>query len=474
VSFLEHAFNTVLATEPRLLSGSVHALRGLTLAVDRLRVPIGSMVDVDLGSPERALGEVIGFDGPRSLVMLYGTTAGVAPGAVVRALRPAPTVAIGRSWLGRTLDALGRPIDGGPRLDELEPCLLEPKTTNPLGRSIIREPLPTGIRVIDGLLTVGRGQRLGIFAGPGVGKSTLLANIAKGAAADVAVIGLVGERGREVKEFLEHTLGPEGRKRAVVVVATGDESPLLRVRAATVAVTAAEHFRDQGLHVVLMVDSITRLAQAQRQIGLAAGEQPATKGYTPSVFALLPRLLERAGPLEQGGSITGFYTVLVEGDDMTEPVADAARGILDGHVVLSRRIASRGHFPAVDVLESLSRVAEQVTDPNHQNARREVIRLIAAARENEEIISIGAYSRGANPEVDAAIAMKPDIEAFLRQESSERSDYPRTLRRLVELGLAAKAARTRPSPTAQSMQGTAPAVVAGRPQPTQAPAPRGR
>ncbi|MFO0828878.1 MAG: FliI/YscN family ATPase [Phycisphaerales bacterium] len=470
MSFLANARATVAAIEPRLLVGSVHALRGLTLVVDRLRVPVGSLVEVNTGIRTQSLGEVIGFEGPRSLVMLYGASAGVAPGAAVRAVRSAPTVAIGRSWLGRTVNALGTPIDEGPPLDELEPRLLEPGITNPLSRRIIDEPLPTGVRAIDALLTVGRGQRMGIFAGPGVGKSTLLANIAKGAAADIAVIGLVGERGREVKEFIEHTLGSEGRRRAVLVVATGDESPLLRVRAASVAVAAAEYFRDEGANVVLMIDSVTRLAHAQRQIGLAAGEQPATKGYTPSVFALLPRLLERAGPLDGRGSITGFYTVLVEGDDMTEPVADAVKGILDGHIVLSRRIATRGHYPAIDPLESISRVADQITDANHQKARREMIRLLAAWREHEEIISIGAYARGANPDVDCAIAMRQAADAFLRQGKDERSDYPRTLRSLIEFSLAAESFRQR-APVANAAAAQArPAQAA----PTQPVAPKGR
>lgn len=451
MSFLRTAMETVLTTEPRLLVGSVHAVRGMTLIVDRLRLPVGSLVDVDVNRRERALGEVIGFDGPRALVLLYGSVGGVAPGAPVRALRTIPSVAIGASWLGRTLDALGRPIDGGPPLDDLEHRALEPPTVNPLRRPVIREPMPTGVRAIDAMLTIGKGQRIGIFAGAGVGKSSLLASIARGSSADVAVIGLVGERGREVKEFIEDTLGAEGRRRSVVVVATGDESPLLRVRAATVAIAAAEHFRDAGRNVVLMIDSMTRLAQAQRQIGLAAGEQPATKGYTPSVFALLSRLFERAGPLDRGGSITGFYTVLVEGDDLSEPVADTARGILDGHVVLSRKLATRGHFPAIEVLESISRLADQVTDANHQAARRELVRLLAAWRDTEELISIGAYARGSNVDVDVAMALRPQIDAFLRQARSEFAEYPRTIRSLIELKLASDAARQRlaqpPSPT---------------------------
>jgi flagellum-specific ATP synthase len=432
MSVVDRAMRSVATLEPRLIVGSVHAIRGLTIVIDRLRVPIGSLVEVDTAMGP-TMGEVIGFDGPRSLAMLFSSTAGVSPGSTVRAKSLTATVAVGPSWLGRVLDALGRPIDSGPPIDDLEHCPLDPPTVNPLRRGIITHPLPTGVRAIDGLLTVGRGQRLGIFAGPGVGKSTLLASIARGTAADVVVIGLVGERGREVKEFLEHTLGTEGRRKACVVTATGDDSPLLRVRAASAAIAAAEYFRSLGKHVLLMIDSITRLAQAQRQIGLAAGEQPATKGFTPSVFALLPKLLERAGPLDSGGSITGFYTVLVEGDDLTEPIADAVKGILDGHIVLSRKIASRGEYPAIDVLESISRVADNVSDENHRAARREIIRMLAARRNSEELINIGAYVRGSNADIDTAEAFLETTRSFLEQDRAIVSQYPETLASLVDL-----------------------------------------
>ena len=298
---------------------------------------------------------------------------------------------------------------------------------------MISEPLATGVRSLDGLLTLGKGQRIGIFSGAGVGKSTLMASIARGTSADVNVIALVGERGREVKEFIVNALGGEGLARSVVVVATGDESPLLRVRAMAAAITAAEHFRERGLDVMLMVDSVTRFAQAQRQIGLAAGEQPTTKGYTPSVFSLLPQLLERAGGLEGGGSITGVYTVLVEGDDMNEPVADAARGILDGHVVMSRKLAARGHFPAIEPLDSISRLADQVSDRTHEVARRRILELLAAHRESEELINIGAYAPGSNVMTDVAIALKPKLDAFLRQDRSEQSSFPATCKALYEL-----------------------------------------
>ena len=436
----------IRAIEPREIAGTVRAVRGLVLSVDQLPLPVGSLVCVHVplrGEPPR--GEVVGFDGSRALVMLLNEAEGVSSGVRVVAEQPYATVAVSDAWLGRVVDALGRPLDGKGPIPTGFPQPLWPARTSPLERGVVRDALPTGVRAIDSMLTVGKGQRMGIFAGPGVGKSTLLGSIARGTSAHVNVIGLIGERGREVPEFIEHVLGEEGLRRSVVVVATGDESPLMRVRAASVACSAAEFFRDQGLDVLLMLDSITRFAQAQRQIGLSAGEAPATKGYTPSVFSQLPRLLERAGAIQGGGSITGFYTVLVEGDDMTEPVADAARGILDGHIVLSRKLAERVHFPAIDVLGSISRVADQVSDQNHLNARRHVSRLLAAYREAEELIQIGAYAKGSNPDVDAAIAMRGAIDAFLKQGAHERNEYPRTLRSLIELSLAAEGAGRKPN-----------------------------
>ena len=437
------------AIEPRRIAGTVRGVRGLVLSVEQLPLPVGSLVRVEVPSRRVApRGEVVGFEGARALVMLLAESDGVASGATVVAEQPYATVGVSEAWLGRVVDALGRPIDGRGPIAPGTPQPLWPERTSPLERGVIREVLPTGVRAIDSMLTVGKGQRLGIFAGPGVGKSTLLGSIARGTAAHVNVIGLVGERGREVPEFLEHVLGPEGLARSVVVVATGDESPLMRVRAATVAASAAEYFRDQGLDVLLMLDSVTRFAQAQRQIGLSAGEVPATKGFTPSVFSTLPRLLERAGAMAGGGSITGFYTVLVEGDDMTEPIADAARGILDGHIVLSRRLAERAHFPAIDVLQSISRVADQISDPAHLAARRHLSRLLAAYKGAEELVQIGAYARGSNPDVDAAIALRPAIDGFLQQDAHERAALPATLRSLVELSVAAWQAGRRPAANA--------------------------
>ena len=455
----------VRSIEPREIAGTVRAVKGLVLSVEQLPLPVGSLVRVLV--PHRMdapRGEVVGFDGSRALVMLLTEAEGISSGVRVIGEQPYATVGVSEQWLGRVVDALGRPIDGKGRIAPGSPQPIWPARTSPLTRGVVREILPTGVRAIDSMLTIGKGQRMGIFAGPGVGKSTLLGSIARGTSAHVNVIGLVGERGREVPEFLHHVLGEEGLKRSVVVVATGDESPLMRVRAATVACSVAEYFRDGGLDVMLMIDSITRFAQAQRQIGLSAGEAPATKGFTPSVFALLPRLLERAGSIEGSGSITGFYTVLVEGDDMTEPIADAAKGILDGHIVLSRRLAERTHYPAIDVLASISRVADQVSDKNHAQARRHMSRMLAAYREAEELIQIGAYAKGSNPDVDAAIALKPSIEAFLRQGSDERCELPRALRALMDISTTAEnlGRRTSPSTPATAPTMTAPSASSPR------------
>lgn len=424
--------------------GTVSAVRGLSILVNDLSLPIGSLVRLDRGpipsrpSHDDVRGEVVGFDGTHSIVMLLGGNTGVAPGMLVVGEQSAQTLEVGQSMLGRVIDGLGRPIDGGRRFINTITRPLMATPTSALKRRSITDPLPTGVRAIDAMLTIGKGQRVGIFSGPGVGKSTLVGTIARNTAADVNVIALVGERGREVRDFLEQALGSEGLKRSVVVVATSDESPLLRVRAAMVACAIAEYFRDLGNDVMLMMDSITRLAHAQRQIGLTVGEQPATKGYTPSVFAMMPVLLERAGAIEGGGSITGLYAVLVEGDDLTEPVSDAARGILDGHIALSRKIANRGQYPAIDLLESISRVADTVCDQHHTAARRILLKLIASYTEAEELINIGAYARGSNPTCDAAIAMKPAIDAFIQQGTMEQCGYPHTCKALLELAARAQ------------------------------------
>ncbi len=414
--------------------GRVAALRGLTVLVDDLPLAAGAVVRLGSGG-ER--GEVVGFEGARAIVMPFGSTAGLRAGEEVEGVSGEAFVRVGERSLGRVVDAFGDPIDGRGAVHDTERRALHPAPTGAMTRRRIDTALATGVRALDGLLTAGRGQRLGVFAGPGVGKSTLLGSIARHTSADVNVIALIGERGREVRDFVEDALGAEGLARSVVVTATSDESPLLRIRAFAAACSCAEFFRDRGADVMLMVDSVTRFAQAQRQVGLAAGEPPATKGYTPSVFSMLPKLLERAGAVEGAGSITGFYTVLVEGDDMTEPIADAARGVLDGHVVLSRRLARLGRFPAIDPLDSISRVADEVCDEGHVVARRELLKLMAAHAEVEDLVQIGAYAKGSNARADVAIALEPKIDAYLRQGSRESDDLDGARSGLIELALEA-------------------------------------
>ncbi|HVU64281.1 MAG TPA: FliI/YscN family ATPase [Phycisphaerales bacterium] len=436
---LEGQIETVRRIQPMRIVGRVRSLRGLTVLVRDLPMPVGALVDV--GNGERhALGEVIGFDGVHAVVMMLAGTGGIRPGDRVVGLHAQQTVGVGWSMLGRVLDGLGRPIDGGGPLHGLTPRPVDPEPISPMKRRRVSQPLTTGVRAMDLMTTLGRGQRLGIFAGPGVGKSTLLGQIARGTAADVSVVALIGERGREVKDFIEHTLGAEGLAKCVLVVATSDESALLRVRAAHVACTVAEFFREHGKSVLLLMDSITRFAHAQRQIGLSVGEPPATRGYTPSVFAALARMLERAGAMEaSGGSITGLYSILVEGDDMTEPVADAARGILDGHVILSRKLAQRGQYPAIDVLDSISRVADEVCDQPHVHARRQIIRLLAAYKEAEDLIQIGAYAKGSNPATDVAIRYHDRILELLVQGSREKEPFEAAKSRMIKLAIEAGA-----------------------------------
>lgn len=421
----------VRRASPWRREGEVHRVVGLLLESRGLVAEVGSLCRI--ARPQgQVLAEVVGFRGGNALLMPLGDVAGIATGTPVEALDRTLTVPAGRQLLGRVLDALGRPLDGLGPLPETRRVPVHHDPPPPLARPPIREPLPVGVRAIDGLLTCGRGQRVGIFAGSGVGKSTLLGMIARGARADAAVVALVGERGREVREFVERDLGPEGLSRAVVVVATSDQPPLLRIKAALTATAIAEGLRDEGLHVVLLMDSVTRFAMALREVGLAVGEPPATRGYTPSVFAQLPRLLERAGPAERG-SITGFYTVLVEGDDLEEPVSDAIRAILDGHVVLSRRLADFGHYPAVDVLASVSRVMPLVQGEPYLTAAARVRAWLGAYRDGEDLVQIGAYRRGTHPLLDEALDRWPAIEAFLRQRPREEAPFADTLQRLAEL-----------------------------------------
>jgi flagellum-specific ATP synthase len=450
MSLLAPEIDLVRRALPQRVVGVVAAIRGLTVLVESLPLPVGSLVQVEplRGGAAATLGEVVGFASDQAVVMLFGQTAGISAGDHVVGEQIAQNVGVSRLMLGRCLDGLGRPIDGLGPIPERSPRPINPEPIEALRRRPIREALPTGVRAIDLMTTVGRGQRLGIFAGPGVGKSTLLGQIARGTTADVNVIALIGERGREVKEFIHDCLGPEGLARSVVVVATGDESPLLRVRAAKVACTIAEHFRACGRDVLLMMDSVTRFAHAQRQIGLSIGEPPATKGYTPSVFAQLALLLERAGALEpeaandssRGGTVTGLYTILVEGDDLTgDPISDAARGILDGHVVLSRKLAQAGHFPAIDVLDSVSRVADEVTGGVHTAARRQIVRLLAKYRQVEELVQIGAYARGSDPVADVAIAFLGEINGLLQQGRAEQEPFEAAAKRALDVAVRAGA-----------------------------------
>lgn len=382
-----------------------------------------------MGGAPPILAEVVGFHEQAILMMPLGGGTGIGPGSRIESVGRPVDVAVGDGLLGRVLDGLGRPLDGGPPIVGKR-VPVDNRPPRPLQRLRIHESLPLGVRAIDALLTCGKGQRLGIFAGSGVGKSSLLAMMARNTAADVTCIGLIGERGREVREFLERDLGEEGLRRSVVVAATSDEPPLVRIKAALLVTAIAEYFRDQGRDVLLMMDSVTRVAMAQREVGLAIGEPPATRGYTPSVFTLLSRLLERAGPGETG-TITGLYTVLVEGDDLAEPVSDTVRGILDGHIVLSRSLAERNHYPAIDVLASVSRLMSELADDGQQDAAAHVRDILAAYADAEDLVNIGAYSPGASPRIDRALARIEDVWDFLRQPAHEQAPVDDTLQRLV-------------------------------------------
>lgn len=432
VSLLRSALSAFERTDVMRVRGRVLDVTGLTIVAEGFPRPIGSLGVIERKGGLPIHAQVVGARGDRSILMPLEEPLGVAAGASVTSMVGFDAVPVGRRMLGCVLDGLGRRMDGGEPypIEARYPVYADPPAA--LTRPAIDRPLPTGIRSMDALLTVGRGQRMGIFAGTGVGKSVAMGMMARHTAADVIVVALIGERGREVGDFIRKDLGEEGARRCVMVVSTSDESPVLRVRAAFVATAVAEFFRDEGNDVLLLLDSTTRIAMAQRQIGLSAGEPPTTKGYPPSVFGLLPRLLERSGQSSQG-SITGLYTVLVEGDDISEPIADAVRGILDGHVWLSRDLANRGHYPAVSVLESISRVMNDAVTAEQQAAAREVRRLLAQWKDVEDLINVGAYVPGANPDIDLAVKMKPEIDAFLRQAIDDPADWPDTQERLAEL-----------------------------------------
>ena len=411
--------------------GIVEKIVGNSIESQGPNATVGSVCWLSNGEKQFPV-EVVGFTGGKVITMPLGKVDGVRQGDLLRVSGRTASIGMSEALRGRILDGLGRPIDGKPlpAITEQQPLYAEP--SNPMDRDPIRETIQTGVRSIDGLLTCGMGQRIGIFGGSGVGKSTLLGMIAKYTSADINVIALVGERGREVREFIENDLGESGLERSVVFVSTSDQPALVRIRAAFAATAAAEYFRDRGYNVMLMMDSVTRFAMAQREVGLAAGEPPSSKGYTPSVFSLLPRLLERSGKFTKG-SITAFYTVLVEGDDMSDPVADSVRSILDGHIVLDRKLAGRGQYPCIDILGSISRLMPQLVDETVTKAAYSVRDLLAVHRDSEDLINIGAYKRGSNPRIDRAIEKIDSINGFLKQRAEEPSTLNDTRESLLSL-----------------------------------------
>jgi FliI/YscN family ATPase len=418
--------------EPMRWTGEVVELVGLLVESRGPVAGIGDFCEIHASGGQRVRAQVIGFRDGRVLSMPLEEISGIQPGDPVVARSEAARVEVGPGLLGRVLDGFGRPIDGGPDIDSEASYELYRDPPNPLEREHIVHPLATSVRAIDSLLPVGKGQRIGIFGGSGVGKSTLLGAMSRHNSADVSVIALVGERNREVRAFIDHELGKEGLERSVVVVATSDRPAPLRVRACFVALAVAEYFRDRGADVLLVMDSVTRLAMAQREIGLAAGEPPSQKGYTPSVFNLLPKVFERAGNFPRG-SITGFFTVLVEGDDFSEPICDAVRAILDGHIVLSRQLAAAGHYPAIDVLNSVSRLTSQVASRDQQRWAAKVREAMAVYQQAEDLIQLGAYVSGTNPKLDGVLRTRAELLQFLRQEPDERSPAQETLARLGAL-----------------------------------------
>ncbi|MFZ5451889.1 MAG: FliI/YscN family ATPase [Thermodesulfobacteriota bacterium] len=406
--------------DPYSLTGRVQAMVGLVISSRGPQSAVGGVCRVELPPPRKPiLAEVVGFRPQEVLLMPYGEVRGIRPQARVVLTDRQAAVPVGEGLLGRVIDGLGKPLDGRGPITHQAHYPLYSAQLNPCSRQSISQPVDVGIRAINGLLTMGKGQRIGIFAGSGVGKSTLMGMIARHTKSDISVIALIGERGREVKDFIEKDLGPEGLARSCVVAATSDSPPLVRLRGAYLATAIAEYFRDQGHDVILMLDSITRFSMAGREIGLAIGEPPTARGYTPSVFTQMPRLLERAGTCAGKGSITGIYTVLVEGDDLLEPIADTARSILDGHIVLSRDLADKGHYPSIDVLGSISRLMPQVTDPEHLKNREKLVRVAAAYRRAEDLININAYVKGSNADIDFAMEKHQAVDRYLRQAVAE-------------------------------------------------------
>ncbi|UUZ97289.1 flagellar protein export ATPase FliI [Paenibacillus sp. P25] len=418
--------------DPVRVNGKVTQVIGLTVESEGPDASIGDVCYIyPFKGAEPLKAEVVGFKNNKVILMPLGELHSIGPGCDVVGTGKPLTVQVGHESLGKVLDGLGQPLDGTFLPSRMTHYSTNNVPSNPLKRPRVLEPISVGVRCIDGLLTIGKGQRVGIFAGSGVGKSTLMGMIARNTSADVNVIALIGERGREVLDFIERDLGPEGLARSVVIVATSDQPALIRIKGALIATSIAEFFRDRGLNVMLMMDSVTRYAMAQREVGLAVGEPPATRGYTPSVFATLPKLLERSGTGPKG-SITAFYTVLVDGDDMNEPIADAVRGILDGHIVLDRHIANRGHYPAIDVLSSVSRVMKEIVPPEQQLAAERLKRLLSVYKDSEDLINIGAYQRGSNPEIDLSLESIQSIWDYTKQRVNEKLTYAEAQERLIQ------------------------------------------
>lgn len=416
---IDKYFHAVQQAEPLKTNGKVVQVIGLVIEAAGPQAKLGELCLIyPRDFSRKVAAEVVGFKENRVLLMPLGGLEGIAPGSEVVSTGKTFSIGVGPELLGRVIDGLGNPMDELGYIQTARAYPVQAMPPNPLSRKRITEPISLGIKAIDGLLTCGKGQRVGIFSGSGVGKSTLLGMISRNTNADINVIALVGERGREVREFIEKDLGPDGIKRSVVVVATSDQPALVRLKAAMVATAIAEYFRDQGKDVMLMMDSVTRFAMAQREVGLAVGEPPATRGYTPSVFALLPKLLERSGTSDVG-TITGLYTVLVDGDDYNEPIADAVRGILDGHIVLSRDLVAQNHYPAIDILQSISRVMNEIVEPSHRKLAGELRSILATYRDAKDLVDIGAYSPGSNAKIDYALEMIEQVNDFLRQDIEE-------------------------------------------------------
>ena len=430
---LERYKNVLNSIEPKRAIGKVIQIVGLIIEADGPSGKISDLCYIYNNSDEPPIwAEIVGFRQDRILLMPLGSMDGLRIGATVVNTGNPMKIDVGYQLIGRVLDGLGKPIDNLGEIHSDISYSTQGEIINPLNRRLIRDNLSLGIKSIDAFATVGKGQRLGVFAGSGVGKSTTLAMMAKNTSADLNIIALIGERGREVREFIDTILGEEGMKRSIVIVATSEQPSLVKIKAAFTAVAIAEFFRDEGKDVLFMLDSVTRIAMAQREVGLAVGEPPATRGYTPSVFALMPKLLERAGSNEKG-TISGLYTVLVEGDDFNEPISDTVRSILDGHIMLSRDLAHKNHYPAVDVLQSISRVMNDVVSEEHKKAAAKIRNLLAVYRKNEDLINIGAYVKGTNPSVDLAISMIDEINAFLTQSTNDKFEYEKTVEELINL-----------------------------------------